>query len=410
MCAKQINQFSIFANLPDDEIDFLEEHLQEFQFKAGDIVFTEDSLTEYFYLILDGEVEIIKSLGTADERIVALSKKETILGEMSMFSRSGTHTASARAHTPIRLFMVPFSQFEALLHRQPEIAYNLLRLYCHRLEDSESHTIADLREKNRQLTLAYLELQAAQAAMIEKEKLEHELRMASDLQNKILPDELPSFPGLDFGAIMIPAKKIGGDFYDFIELDDDQIGIVVGDVCDKGMPAALFMALTYSAIRIEAFRNDGPGDTLRAINQHLFQINHSDMFVTLLYGILNCRTRMFNYARAGHPKPLLLDGRNQAVGVPISVGQPIGIIEKPQIDQNRIYIPPQGTLLIYSDGLSETIEDNRDSPTLPQLCSDILNGNRLNAQALCDHLWRTVGGTQAESLIKDDFTVVVVRA
>lgn len=410
MSAKQINQFSIFANLPDDEIDFLEEHLQEFQFKAGEIVFTEGSLTEYFYMILDGEVEIIKSLGTADERILALSMKDSILGEMSMFSRNGTHTASARAHTPIRLFMVPIPQFDTMLRRNPEIAYNLLRLFCHRLEDSESHTIADLRDKNRQLTLAYLELQAAQAAMIEKEKLEHELRMASDLQNKILPNELPSFPGLDFGAIMIPAKQIGGDFYDFIPLDDDHIGIVVGDVCDKGMPAALFMALTYSTIRIEAFRNDTPGDTLRAINQHLLEINHSDMFVTLLYGILNCRTRVFNYARAGHPKPLLLDSRNQAVGVPISMGQPIGILEKPQIDQNHVYIPPQGTLLIYSDGLSETIEDNRDAPALPQLCSEILNGNRLNAQALCNHLWHAVGGSQSESLIKDDFTVVVIRA
>lgn len=409
MHLETIGRFPLFANLPDSEISALEAFLEEQHFQAGEVLFTEGSLTEYFYMVLDGEVEIIKSLGTADERVVAMSKKESILGEMSLFNQLGTHTASARARTPVRLLMVPFTQFDAMLHRYPEISFNLLRLYSRRLEDSESLTIQDLREKNRQLIQAYHDLQIAQAAMIEKEILEHELQIAGEIQRSILPEKLPSFPGLDFGALMIPARQVGGDFYDFILLDDHHVGIVVGDVCDKGMPAALFMALSYSAIRIEASRKDNPGDTLRGVNQHLLQINSRDMFVTLLYGILDSETREFFYARAGHPKPLLLDDRNQLVSVPYNLGQAVGIFDKPVIDEGILSIPIGGTLLVYSDGLSETIEGTPGSPELPQLCATLLEESNTNAQGLCDQLWKTVGGSEAESLIKDDFTVVVVR-
>lgn len=409
MSVETLSQFPLFDNLPEREIWALAESSQVCRFQAGEVLFTEGSSTDYFYLILDGEVEIIKSLGTADERLLAMSQKNAILGEMSKFSQNGTHTASARTYTPCKMLKVSFDQFDAVLNRHPKMAYDLLRLYSRRLENSESATIRDLREKNRQLTQAYNDLKIAQAAMIEKEKLDQEMRLASKIQRNILPKELPHYPGLGFGALMIPAKQVGGDFYDFIPLDDHKVGIVVGDVCDKGMPAALFMALTYSSLRMEALRNDDPGTILRAVNRHLLQIDCSDMFVTLLYGVFNCESREFFYARAGHPKPLLLDGRIQSMDVPYDFGQAVGIFDPVDIDEERLVVPEGGTLLIYSDGLSETIDDQIDTPELPQLCSSIMDGKDLSAQALCDQLWRTVGGSDAESLIKDDFTVVALR-
>jgi phosphoserine phosphatase RsbU/P len=408
MNAEIIRQFPLFANLPDSEINRLGEALSEGYYPVGEVLFTEGSLTQYLYLVLDGEVEIVKALGTTDERVVALSKKDSILGEMSMFSRDGSHTASARAHSPLKLCKMTFDQFDAILHSYPELAYDMLRLYSRRLEESESLTIQDLREKNRRLTQAYQELQAAQAVIIEKEKLEHELQIAAEIQRGILPDKLPEYTGFDFGALMIPARQVGGDFYDFIPLDDHRIGIVVGDVCDKGIPAALFMALTYSSIRTEAFRQDSPGSTLRAVNQHLLQINRSTMFVTLLYGILDCKTSEFSYARAGHPEPLILDNHHQPVLVPMDAGQPVGLFDISAIDEQRISIPSGGTLLVYSDGLSETIEGTINSPTLSELCARILEGPAIHAQALCAQLWRTVGGSSDESLIQDDFTVVAL--
>ena len=181
-----------------------------------------------------------------------------------------------------------------------------------RLEDTENATILDLREKNRQLTLAYQELQAAQKSLIEKERLERELEIASKLQLSILPQSLPVYPGLDLGALMVPAELVGGDFYDFIPLGPDRLGVVVGDVCNKGIPAALFMTLSYTAVRSEALRYPDPGAALQAVNRRLIELNANDMFVTLLYGIIDMNSRRFTYARAGHPYPLILDQQASA--------------------------------------------------------------------------------------------------
>ncbi len=404
-----IAKFPMFASLNPAEIQALSETLQEVDVPEGTILMEEGAMTRFVFGIIAGEVEIVKALGTSDERVVAISKQGAILGEMSLFSHTGSHTASVRACTPLKMWKITLAQFDELLHRFPSVTYTVLRTFSARLEDSENLTIKDLREKNLQLTKAYEDLKAAQQALIVKEKLEHELQLASKIQRGVLPEELPSHPGYDFGALMVPARQVGGDFYDFIPLPDHRLGLVVGDVCDKGIPAALFMALSYSSLRIEAFRHKSPGKTLRALNRHLLQVNRSNMFVTLLYGVLDYQTWEFSYARAGHPAPLLFDGSYQPVPVPSGLGQLIGMLEAPVLDEQSISIPPGGTLLIYSDGLSETVEASPSSPLLPQLCSQILSQPDNDAQAFCRCLLRTVGGDGAESLIQDDFTLIAVK-
>jgi phosphoserine phosphatase RsbU/P len=403
-----ISRIPLFAGLPPTEIQYLSETLNECIFQPGEIVFTEDSASDQFFILIEGEVEIIKSLGTSDERRIAVRGKESLLGEMSMFSQHGSHTASVRALTPLRTLQMTLVQFDTLLHSHPVLAYDLLRMVIQRLEESENVTIVELREKNRQLTQAYLELQAAQAEMIEKKKLEHELALASDIQRSILPQDLPKKPGFDFGAMMVPARLVGGDFFDLILLDENRVAIVVGDVTDKGMPAALFMALAYSIIRAEAMRTFDPGALLQAVNQHLLGVNRSGMFVTLLYGILDCAERKFSYARAGHPRPLILDQDHQVIEIPSRNGQPVGIFEQPALDEQTVLIPPGSTMLIYSDGLSESLDCSPTPVTLPELCASILKESTKSAQDLCNGLWTALGAATSESLIQDDFTVVAV--
>jgi serine phosphatase RsbU (regulator of sigma subunit) len=403
-------QIPLFNKLPDRELQALIETSEECGFQSGEVLLQEDSTSEHFFILIEGDVEIIKSLGTPDARQLAIRRQGAILGEMSKFNPDGTHTASVVTHTPCKLLRVPFTWLDSAIRHHPDLAYDLMQLYSSRLDSSENQTIQDLREKNRQLTRAYNDLRIAQAAIIEKEKLEQEMCLAGKIQHSILPKTLPVSPGLDFGALMIPAKQVGGDFYDFIHLDDQRVGIVIGDVCDKGMPAALLMALTYSSVRMEALRNHNPGDTLRAVNRHLIQIECSDMFVTLLYGILNCKTLKFNYARAGHPQPLLLDESNKPLTVPHRLGQAVGIFDHFELDEGCITIPKSGTLLLYSDGLSETIDDQPDSEGLSEMCASIVNTKDITAQACCEGLWKTAGGSSVQSLIKDDFTVVVIKS
>ncbi len=217
------------------------------------------------------------------------------------------------------------------------------------------------REKNRQLETAYLALQNAQAQIIEKERLERELQLAHDLQQSMLPRELPVAAGYDFGAIMTPAQAVGGDFYDFIELGNGKIGIVVADVSDKGMSAALFMALTRSLIRAEASRGVPPTEALRRVNYHLLDMNETGMFVTVLYGILDTANGEFLYARAGHELPLVYDRTGAAVAVPVGRGQPLALLPDPALDEQRIVIPQGGRLVLNSDGVTDAI-DRRQEP------------------------------------------------
>ena len=213
---------------------------------------------------------------------------------MSLFSQGGAHTATVRACTTLKALKMTRQDFDALLQRQPSLAYQIVSLLSRRLEESENLTIIDLKEKNRQLTLAYQELKAAQAQIIEKEKLEHELEIARRIQLNILPHELPQHPGFEFGALMIPARAVGGDLYQFIPLNRNRLGIVVGDVSDKGVPSALFMSLVYSLMRAEAAGGSAPAKVLQKVNRYLLEINVEEMYVTLLYGILDFSSGEFS--------------------------------------------------------------------------------------------------------------------
>jgi serine phosphatase RsbU (regulator of sigma subunit) len=406
----QLSHIPLFAKLPRGELQHLVATLRAREFPEQAILMREGSRDDRLYIVLGGDVEVIKALGTADERVVAARDIGALLGEMSLFSRDGCHTASVRALTPVELLEMTRDDLDALLHRHPRFAYELIGLLSRRLEESEDATILDLREKNRQLTVAYRELQAAQVQIIEKERLERELEIAHDIQASILPQSLPTDPNLDFGARIVPAHMVGGDFYDLFPVGEGRWGIVVGDVCDKGVPAALFMMLTYSLVRAEAPRAGSPGEALLAVNRHLLDLNPSGMFVTLLYGVLDARTCRFAYARAGHPPPLLMDGAGRPVAVPVGLGNPLGLFDDPALDEQELTIPSGGAALVFSDGLSDALEDEAGDRPWDRLCSAVASVPGATAQAICNRLWEVAQAAGADPGVQlDDFVLVAVK-
>lgn len=399
----------LFASLPAEEISHLEATLPASGCPSGKVLFHEGHSDDKFYILLEGQVEVVKSLGRPEERIQGVRTAGNLLGEMSLFSQDGCHTASVRSLTPLRLLKVTRTELDALLHRQPQLAYELFRLLSKRLEESENITILDLKEKNQRLREAYQELKAAQEQIIEKEKLEKELEISRQIQQSILPETLPDLPGYEFGALMIPARAVGGDFYTFFQLPKNRLGIVVGDVSDKGVPAALFMALTYSLIRAEAVRTGSPVQAFRKVNQHLLQMNSSSMFVTMVYGILDCSSGEFRFARAGHPSPYLLDGEGRLVEVPVSSAQPLGLFDNPPIDEQCINLPTGGTLLLYSDGVNETMDTQGTEFGFDSLNQTMAANRTRPAQEICGQLWQDVQAHGENLPQQDDFTTVVVK-
>jgi sigma-B regulation protein RsbU (phosphoserine phosphatase) len=240
-------------------------------------------------------------------------------------------------------------------------------------------------------------------------RLERELEIARQTQQSILPDHLPEREGYDFGARMIPARVVGGDFYEFISLDNEHLGVVIGDVTDKGLPAALFMALTYSLVSVDAMQTGSPVETIRNVNRHLLSMNAAGMFVTLLYGILDYRTGQFRYARAGHLVPIVIDSNGQTVKIPVNTGQPLGLFKDPLLDEQSITIPPGSMILMYSDGLNEASNPEGDEFGYQRLYETLSQHRQQPAQAICEQLWLAIQAHAGCTQPQDDFTTVVIK-
>lgn len=409
MSELDITQVPLFNSLPPNEIEFLAEAMKPIKLDPGVLLFDEGDPGDKFYIITEGQVEIVKSLGAFDEQILDKRGPGDFFGEMSLLNPDGLRTASVRACTPVELMELSRSEFDLLLERRPALACDMVRVLSLRLRHSDNTMIHDLTEKNRQLAQAYQELQEAQAQIVEKEKLDHELSLARNIQESILPDDLALMEGFDFGARMLPARAVGGDLYDFIQLDEDTVGISIGDVSDKGVPAAIFMALYCSLLRAEAPHAFSPADALSRVNSHLLDLNEARMFVTALYGLLNRKTCEFSYARAGHHTPILVDDCGDESTIQRDHGQLLGFFPEPDLDIQTLEIKPGSTLLLYTDGMFEVFDDKDEIFGESRLREMVCANKGTSAQALCDQIIGELQVYQGESAQFDDMTLVAVR-
>lgn len=202
----------------------------------------------------------------------------------------------------------------------------------------------------------------------ERERIDQELRVARLIQQTLLPKELPALPGWQVEAYYQPARAVGGDFYDFLPFADGRLGIVIGDVTDKGVPAALVMATTRSILRTAAQEGEAsPGDVLARANDLLFPDIPPRMFVTCLYGILNPHTGALVYANAGHDLP---HQRQEGGAVELrATGMPLGLMPGMSYEERETLLAPGDSVLFYSDGLVEAHNPEHDMFGFPRLMS-----------------------------------------
>jgi serine phosphatase RsbU (regulator of sigma subunit) len=341
----------LFASLPAAELRRLTALMQLRALPADSVLFHEGENADAFFILLEGELEIVKSLGTPDEVLFEVVRPGEVFGEMSLFSRDRRRTASARIRKPVQMLEMTHADLKDLLTRFPGLALHVIRTLSVRLEKSQNLTIQDLKKKNAQLTQAYDALKAAHAQIVEKEKLEQELHIARDVQARLIPQSTPILSGWNFDAYWSPAREVSGDFYDFIPLPDQRLGLVLGDAAGKGMPAALAMATTCTMLRAVADQLVSPGATLARMNTLLYRDTTPSMFVTCLYGVLDPMSGRLLLANAGQSMPCVLS----AAGVhEVSVrGMPLGLMEGSVYEEREIVLANRERVLMYSDGLVE---------------------------------------------------------
>jgi len=208
---------------------------------------------------------------------------------------------------------------------------------------------------------------------------------------------------------MVPARMVGGDFFDVIPLDSEHLGLAVGDISGKGIPAALFMSLTCSLLRIEAQMCMSPNRVLQQVNQHMLAINAQGIFVTLLYGILHLPTCDFTYARAGHELPLLWDRRGAMVPINQGIGQPLGLFKKPLLDRKKLKLSPGSTLMLYSDGVTEAQDASGEFFGLDGMQQIVPGLLEHTAQGLCDQIVDELHSCCLDIQKTDDITLLALK-
>ena len=193
--------------------------------------------------------------------------------------------------------------------------------------------------------------------------IEHDLSVARDIQLSILPKVFPPFPHrkeIDICAKMEAAKEIGGDFYDFFFIDDERFGVVIGDVSGKGIPAALFMAVSRTLIKATALKGMPPIDCLNFVNKLLCNESVSSMFVTVFYGILNVKTGELTYTCAGHNPPYLISSKGEVSPLDNASGMMLGILDEVMLGSKTTVINPGDGLFLYTDGVTEAFNAGGD--------------------------------------------------
>ena len=195
------------------------------------------------------------------------------------------------------------------------------------------------------------------------QKMAQELALAGEVQATFLPDKMPQIDGWQLSVSLQPARETSGDFFDIFAMPDGRLGLLVADVVDKGVCAALFMALSYALFR--SFAQQFPGEPERvfdAMNKHILHDTNAQQFVTAFYGILDPRSGVMTYSNAGHPPPLIIgEGYGRMVRWLANTGVPLGVLPECTWQRREVLIAPKDVLFLYTDGVIEA-EENPDSP------------------------------------------------
>lgn len=244
----------------------------------------------------------------------------------------------------------------------------------------------------------------------EKERYAKELEIAKGIQQSFLPDSAPAIPGIELVAKNVPALEVGGDFYDFIPVGENQWGLVIADVSGKGVPAALFMALSRTLIRASTLVNADPAPSIGHANRMIYADAKSDMFVTLFYAILDARTMTLDYVNAGHNPPLLLQDKSSDVVLLKAKGIALGVIDEVDLQSVKVDLKPGDVLVLYTDGVTEAINDSEEEFGEERLQDVIAAHRHRPAQEILSAILAAIAAFAGDRPQYDDITIMVLRA
>ena len=244
----------------------------------------------------------------------------------------------------------------------------------------------------------------------ELERKRYELKMAHDIQQSFLPDAIPDLPGFELAAQNIPAKEVGGDFYDFIPISEGKIGLTIADVSGKGVPAALFMALSRTIVRAKATRSSGVSEVIRDANSLITADAKSGMFVTLFYAVLDLSERTLTYVRAGHNPPVIFKAKTRTLMRLDAKGIALGAIADIELEERKIILDGGDTVVFYTDGVTEAINKSMEQFGEERLITTIKVNHELSANDMIEKIKGEMLAFCGDEPQFDDITLMALKA
>ena len=245
------------------------------------------------------------------------------------------------------------------------------------------------------------------------ESLKGDLAVASEIQQAILPRVFPPFPEdadkLDIAASMNPAKDVGGDFYDFFRIDDERIGFVIADVSGKGIPAAIYMAVSRTLIRATGIKGGSPAECITYSNKLLAEESVDCMFVTVFYGIYNVKTGEIVYCNAGHNPPYILKSGGEVVPLPISKDPIAGAINGLVFHDEHIQLQKGETILLFTDGVTEAVNTTFEEFGNKRLEETLAELSLHSCKEMIEVVRADVASFAGDAEQSDDITVLALK-
>ncbi len=244
--------------------------------------------------------------------------------------------------------------------------------------------------------------------ILEKKKLEEQMQIAKDVQSSLLPAHPPEIEGYDIAGICIPTFEIGGDYYDYIHLDSDNLVIVIADVSGDGIPAALIMSAFRALLYSQINSNNNPSEIMSVLNQQIPIVSRKRDFISVFYAKLNIKEHICTYTNCGHNPPLLLrsSGKMELLE---QGGAALNILEDAKFDFDSVKLEPGDQIIFYTDGVTEVFSLNSEEYGFERLQKVIFDSKDKTASEIINSVVESTKNFSGTKLYRDDFTLVVLK-
>ena len=355
-------------------------YMKKKNLKKGDILFNMGDPADKMFYIKQGSLRLVEINKTVGEGAV--------IGEMGIFSPNQQRMATAVCEKDLEVYMLDKDDVVSLFTQDSKVAVDLMYLSCERFTENIKR-----------------EVEA-------KERIKSELRIARDIQMNMLPRKFPPFPGrkeFDIFAKMTAAKEVGGDLYDFFFVDDNRLCFLIGDVSGKGVPAALFMAISKALLKTEAMHGLSADEVLTRVNNVLAPDNDACMFVTVFCVIVDLETGNVEFSNGGHNPPLVSKGGGDFEYISIPKGFVVGAMEDMKFKKGTFSLNAGDSIFLYTDGVTEAMNPESELFSEERLKNSLAKLKDRSIEEIVKGVRTDIKNFVREAPQSDDITILAFK-